>query len=71
MVALKYLPEFFLKLPEAKVKDGVFVGPQIKMFLECNEFHKMLTRKKKAAWNSFARVVQASWVIAKLKTMWR
>ncbi|MGH0145086.1 UNVERIFIED_CONTAM: hypothetical protein FKN15_028823 [Acipenser sinensis] len=36
--AFKYLQDFFPKLSEAKVKAGVFVGPQIKKILECNEF---------------------------------
>ncbi|XP_058885016.1 uncharacterized protein LOC131737778 [Acipenser ruthenus] len=56
--AFKYLQDFFPKLSEAKVKAGVFVGPQIKKILECNEFPKKLTSKEKAAWNSFVAVVQ-------------
>jgi hypothetical protein len=56
--AFKYLQDFFPKLSEAKVKAGVFIGPQIKKILECNEFPKKLTRKEKAAWNSFVAVVQ-------------
>ncbi|MGH0154041.1 UNVERIFIED_CONTAM: hypothetical protein FKN15_026346 [Acipenser sinensis] len=55
--AFKYLQDFFPKLSEAKVKAGVFVGPQIKKILECNEFPKKLTSKEKAAWNSFVAVV--------------
>jgi hypothetical protein len=49
--AFEYLRDFFPKLPEAKFKAGVFVGPQIKKILECKEFPKMLTTKEKAAWN--------------------
>ncbi|XP_058862618.1 uncharacterized protein LOC131704953 [Acipenser ruthenus] len=56
--AFKYLQDFFPKLSEAKVKAGVFVGPQIKKILECNEFPKKLTSKEKAAWNSFVAVVR-------------
>ncbi|XP_058858437.1 uncharacterized protein LOC117432411 isoform X3 [Acipenser ruthenus] len=56
--AFKYLQDFFPKLSEAKVKAGVFVGPQIKTILECNEFPKKLTSKEKAAWNSFVAVVR-------------
>ncbi|XP_076345615.1 uncharacterized protein LOC143244568 [Tachypleus tridentatus] len=44
--AFKYLRDFFPKLSEAKVKAGVFVGPQIKKILECTEFPKMLSRKE-------------------------
>ncbi|XP_061409274.1 uncharacterized protein LOC133343600 isoform X2 [Lethenteron reissneri] len=56
--AFKYLQDFFPKLSEAKVKAGVFVEPQIKKILECNEFPNKLTRKEKAAWNSFVAVVR-------------
>ncbi|MGH0137166.1 UNVERIFIED_CONTAM: hypothetical protein FKN15_035896 [Acipenser sinensis] len=68
--AFKYLQDFFPKLSEAKVKAGVFVGPQIKKILECNEFPKKLTSKEKAAWNSFVAVFGASWAITRPKTMW-
>ncbi len=47
--AFKYLQDFFPKLSEAKVKAGVFVGPQIKKILECNEF--TLERKHISAVN--------------------
>ncbi|XP_076312338.1 uncharacterized protein LOC143225953 [Tachypleus tridentatus] len=46
--AFKYLRDFFPKLSEAKVKAGVFVGPQIKKILECTEFHNKLSRKEKS-----------------------
>ena len=57
--AFNYLRDFFSRLSEAKVKAGVFVGPQIKKIMECNEFHSKLTSKEKAAWNSFVAVVRA------------
>ena len=56
--ALKYLQDFFPKLSEAKVKAGVFVGPQIKKILECNEFPKKLTSNEKVAWKSFVTVLR-------------
>ena len=34
--AFKYLPVLFPKLSEAKVKAGIFVGPQIKKIIECD-----------------------------------
>ncbi|KAL7868474.1 hypothetical protein SRHO_G00098580 [Serrasalmus rhombeus] len=46
------------KLSEAKIKAGVFVGPQIKKIVECTEFPKKLNRKERAAWNSFVAVVR-------------
>ena len=56
--AFSYLRDFFPRLSEAKVKAGVFVGPEIKKIMECNEFHNKLTIKEKAAWNSFVAVVR-------------
>lgn len=50
------LQDFFPKLYEAKIKHSVFVGPQIKKFLECKEFLNKLTRKEKMAWNNFVAV---------------
>jgi len=42
---------------EAKVKAGIFVGPQIKKIIECDEFANLLNRTEKTAWNSFVAVV--------------
>ena len=56
--AFKYLQDLFPKLSEANVKAGIFVGPQIKKIIECDEFPKLLNRKEKAAWNSFVAVVR-------------
>ncbi|KAA0185759.1 hypothetical protein HAZT_HAZT010330 [Hyalella azteca] len=57
-VAFKYLQAFFPKLSDAKVKAGVFIGPQVKKIMECSEFAKTLTEKEKKAWKSFVAVVQ-------------
>src|SRR5271163_2951357 len=56
--AFKYLQDLFPQLSEAKVNAGIFVGPQIKKIIECDEFAKKLSRKEKAAWNSFVAVVR-------------
>lgn len=48
----------FPKLSEAKVKAGVFVGPQIKKVIECQQFPKLLREKENAAWISFVKVVR-------------
>ena len=56
--AFKYLQDLFPQLSEAKVNAGMFVGPQIKKIIECDEFAKKLIRKEKAAWNSFVAVVR-------------
>ena len=64
----KYLQVLFPKLSEAKVKAGIFVGPQAKKIIECDEFAKLLNRKQKTAWNSFAAVVHG-FLGNQLKTM--
>ena len=45
----KYLQDRFPKLSEVKVKDGIFIGPQIKNIIECYEFANLLDRTEKRA----------------------
>lgn len=52
-----YIREKFPRLSEAKVKEGVFVGPQIKKLMKDLEFDKTLERNEKLAWKSFKAVV--------------
>ena len=66
--AFKYLQDFVPKLSEAKVKAGVFVGPQIKKILECNEFHSLVRRKRLGT--ALSQWFGASWAITRPKTMW-
>ncbi|XP_076314715.1 uncharacterized protein LOC143227057 [Tachypleus tridentatus] len=54
----KNLRDFYPKLSEAKIKAGVFVGPQIKKILEHTEYPNKLSRKKEKAWGSFVAVVR-------------
>ena len=39
------------------MEAGIFVGPQIRKILDCNEFFRELTTER-ATWNSFAPVVR-------------
>ena len=55
--AFKHLQNLFTKISEAKIEAGIFVGPQIKKILDCNEFLEELTTER-TAWNSFAPVVR-------------
>ena len=55
--AFKHLQNFFTKISEAKIEVGIFVGPQIKKILDCNESLEELTTER-AAWNNFAPVVR-------------
>ncbi|XP_044586080.1 uncharacterized protein LOC123266115 [Cotesia glomerata] len=55
--AFEYLRGFFPKLSEAKVKGGIFVGPQIKQIMKSDDFTKLLNAREKPAWESFKAVV--------------
>ena len=39
----------FPRLTEAKIKKGVFIGPQIRELLQDDEFNSLLVNKKKTA----------------------
>ena len=56
--AFKYLQNLFTKLSEAKVKGGIFIGPQVKLILKSDEFLETLSAVEKDAWICFAAVVQ-------------
>lgn len=55
--AIQYLQAYFPKLSEGKVKEGIFVGPQICKLLTDDEFVNHLTANQAAAWDSFSDVV--------------
>ncbi|KAJ8881652.1 hypothetical protein PR048_018138 [Dryococelus australis] len=54
--ALKYLRVKFSWLSEAKVKEGVFVGPQIRKLFNYPQFSEVLQGDEKTAWESFKAV---------------
>lgn len=56
--AFKYLKEKFPRLSEAKIKEGVFIGPQIRALLKDEHFHQILRGFEKNAWKSFELVVE-------------
>ena len=45
--SLKYLYEKFPRLSKAKIKEGVFVGPQIRELLRDDTFDHLFRGKKK------------------------
>ncbi|GBM40646.1 hypothetical protein AVEN_111278-1 [Araneus ventricosus] len=55
-VAFLHLRNNFKHLSEAKVKEGVFIGPQIKVVFRDEEFEKKLSEAEKAAWLAFKSV---------------
>lgn len=54
--AFAYLKSKFPGLSEAKIKGGVFVGPQIRKLMVDSEFDNTLNETEKSAWNSFKKV---------------
>ena len=56
--AFKFLRECFLKLFDAKIKEGMFVGPQIRKLILNDMFDKTLNETELAAWKSFKQVCQ-------------
>jgi len=56
--ACTYLWEKFPRLSEAKLKEYIFIGPQIWDLIKDEYFDKLLQGDKKAAWDSFQFVVK-------------
>lgn len=52
----KYLEKKFPGLSEAKLKEGVFVGPDIRKLMKDNQFEKVMKKAEKEAWISFKEV---------------
>lgn len=55
--ALVYLKKIFPKLSTEKIKEGVFVGPQIKKLFADEGFAECLSRPELKAWKAFQKVV--------------
>lgn len=55
--AFTYLRDKFPKISEAKIKEGIFVGPQIRNVIMDTHFEELLTGKERAAWIAFKAVV--------------
>ena len=56
--AFTYLRETFHRLSEAKLKEAIFIGPQILDLIMDEYFGKLLKDEEKAAWDSFKFVVK-------------
>ena len=53
----KYLSSRFPRLPEAKLKEGVFVGLSIRKLMKDNNFKNVMNDVERSAWNFFKDVV--------------
>jgi hypothetical protein len=56
--AFTYLREKFSRVTEAKLKEDIFTGPQIRNLIKDEYFEKLLQGDEKAAWDSFKFVVK-------------
>jgi hypothetical protein len=54
--ASKYLAEKFPQLSEVKIKEEVFVGPQIHKLFRDDMFNNLLQGDEKKAWDAFRLV---------------
>ena len=55
-----FLQSTFLSLSNAKIKEGAFIGPQIRKLFRNDEFSKMLNEDERTAWNCLKDVCQNS-----------
>ena len=53
--AFTYLREKFPRLSETKLKEGIFIDPQIRDLIKDEYFDKLLQGNEKEAWDSFKR----------------
>ena len=57
--AFCYIKDKFPNITEAKINEGVFIGPQIRELLQDEHFNSILCGSEKIAWNNFHRVVDS------------
>ncbi|GBM70932.1 hypothetical protein AVEN_111991-1 [Araneus ventricosus] len=53
----KYLCDQFPRLSEAKLKEGVFIGPDIRKMMKDENFETKMERNERKAWESFKLVI--------------
>jgi hypothetical protein len=56
--AFSYLKEKFPRISDAKIKEGIFVGPQIRKLFGDAQFDSILEGKEKDAWDAFKMVAK-------------
>lgn len=54
----KHLAQAFPRLSEAKIKEGVFTGPDIRRLMKDQDFISKMKEHEKATWESFRRVTE-------------
>jgi hypothetical protein len=56
--AFTYLREKFSRLSEAKLKEAIFIGPQIRDLIQDEYIDRLFQGDEKAAWDSFKFVIK-------------
>jgi hypothetical protein len=51
-----YLQRKFARISDAKIKERIFIGPQIRELMKNQDFERSLNESEKAAWRSFQKV---------------
>jgi hypothetical protein len=54
-----YLKHKFPRLSDAKIKEGIFVGPQIRELINDEQFETQLNEVGKSAWQAFKNVMNS------------
>ena len=54
--AFEYLTQKFPQLSEAKIKEGIFVGPQIRQLITDNQFEEKMNDLQLTAWKAFRAI---------------
>ena len=57
----QYIKSKFPQISDAKIKEGVFIGPQIRELIKDPFFEETLNTLEKAAWNAFKSVLKTFW----------
>ena len=53
----QYICSMFFRLSDAKIKGGIFVGPQISTMLKSESLKAKMNETEKEAWQAFRGVV--------------
>ena len=56
----EYVRNKFPNVSDAKVKEGIFIGPQIRELIQDKQFDEDLNESKRNAWLSFKRIFKDS-----------
>jgi hypothetical protein len=65
-----YVKHKFLRLSDPKIKEGIFVGPQIRELIKDEQFEEQLNEVGKAVWQAFKNTLRrAFWEITRQKTI--